>query len=106
MVQSLSIVMLNMDTCAINVFYNNYIQCCLCTFLQGDRGLSAQEKRATITLNRSEITDTEGYSDLPAHNVSTYFETFYNRVREGGQPFPLKICYPLWLTLAQCFAFK
>ena len=42
-----------------------YVHC-----FQGDGGLSAQEKRVTVTLNRNEITDTEGYSDLPAHSVS------------------------------------
>ena len=36
---------------------------------QGD-GVPAQEKKSTVTLNRNEITDTEGYSDLPAHAVS------------------------------------
>ena len=45
------------------------------TFLQGDKGFSAQEKRATTTLNKNEITDTEGYSDLPVHSVSIYLET-------------------------------
>ena len=43
---------------------------------QGEGGPSAQEKKTTITLNRSEITDTVGYSDLPAHGVS--------KVREYG----------------------
>ena len=45
-----------------------------CTSLQGDGGFSGQEKRATTTLNRSEIIDTEGYSDLPVHSVSIYLE--------------------------------
>ena len=64
--QSISLLLLHVYALCMELF---------CTSLQGDEGSSAQEKRATTTLNRNEIIDTEGYSDLPTHNVSMCLET-------------------------------
>ena len=52
-------------------------------FFQGDkRRNSAQlKKKNTLILNRDTITDTEGYSDLPAHEVcdlTVFFAKYLN----------------------------
>ena len=36
--------------------------------LQGDGGVSTKVRRDTITLNRNEIKDTPGYSEVPVQN--------------------------------------
>ena len=36
--------------------------------LQGDGGVSTKVRRDTITLNRDEIKDTPGYSEVPVQN--------------------------------------
>ena len=61
-----------MDACVINVAYY-YVKNFVFVYLKGDGGVSTKLRRNTITLNRDEIKDTPGYSEVPVQNsVSIY----------------------------------
>ena len=56
--------------------------------LNGDGEPSTQEKRTTVTLNKSEIRDTVGYSDLPARNKKS---STAKNLQQERQPIPMWI---------------